>query len=114
VARLLLDASPDPAKSCAVVDANGNTALHLACTADDVALVQILLEAGATLSAKNKEGKTPSDVAQSATFAKIKAYREQRVKRKQAENKRWVLVHHSTNFFAILFSADLPKSVHCP
>jgi ankyrin repeat protein len=92
VARLLLVASPDPAKSCAVVDANGSTALHLACTADDAELVSCLLEAGATFNTKNKDGKTPSDVAQTAALAEIKAYREQRVKRKQAENQRWVLV----------------------
>ncbi len=43
----------------------GATALHIAADTGDEAIVQLLIEAGANVNAKDKEGRTPLDVARS-------------------------------------------------
>ncbi|MCY4321488.1 MAG: ankyrin repeat domain-containing protein [Bdellovibrionaceae bacterium] len=45
------------------VDWDGNTALHIASKIGDYAIVKALIESGAILNAKNKEGDTPLDLA---------------------------------------------------
>jgi ankyrin repeat protein len=58
-ARLCLDAGAD----ANAVNEAGQTALHFAVTSRDEAFVRLLAERGAKLDAKDKQGRTPLDVA---------------------------------------------------
>ena len=52
------------------VDSKGNTALHLAAEKGKLANLRLLLKKGAKVNAKNKEGKTPLDVATKRGFVR--------------------------------------------
>ena len=58
--QLLLAAGVDPDHS---PDSTGWVALHSAAKWGRLEILQILLDAGATSSLRNKEGKTPKDIA---------------------------------------------------
>jgi len=47
----------------AVTEYNGKTPLHYAVEGNKVEFIEILIKAGADLSIKDKEGKTPTDLA---------------------------------------------------
>lgn len=46
-----------------IQDTNGNTALHIAALAGDVQAIELIFDAGANLSIRNKDGRTPIDLA---------------------------------------------------
>jgi hypothetical protein len=65
VARALIDAGAN----VNVARATGETALHLAAQAGNVAMIQLLADSGATLDAKTNDGLTPLDYANGAAGA---------------------------------------------
>ena len=54
------------------VDTRGNTALHCAVSADELASVKLLLDAGANRTVKNKDGKVASDLCNTHKWASVK------------------------------------------
>jgi hypothetical protein len=65
--RILLDAGADIAGT----SSHGNTALHAACDEGCLEIVELLLERGASLDAKNKEGLRPYALANKAPIRKF-------------------------------------------
>mmetsp|Transcript_23627 Transcript_23627/g.33329 ORF Transcript_23627/g.33329 Transcript_23627/m.33329 type:complete len:263 (-) Transcript_23627:107-895(-) len=67
--RTLLDAGAN----AKFVDKTGNTLLHLAAMFDNFAVVELLVQRGADLRAKNPAGESPMDVATPASRRKMEA-----------------------------------------
>ena len=69
VITALLDAGADPGSSRAVMDEDGDGALHLALTNPEITatVIQVLLEAGANPMARNQWGNTPLHIAANRT-----------------------------------------------
>uniref|UniRef100_A0A1I8J5S6 ANK_REP_REGION domain-containing protein n=1 Tax=Macrostomum lignano TaxID=282301 RepID=A0A1I8J5S6_9PLAT len=59
-AKLLLEAGANPNAA----DMDGNTALHLAAAASNADVIRLLLDAGASVRCYNRQGQTPSMVAE--------------------------------------------------
>jgi ankyrin repeat protein len=72
--RWLLDHGADPNVAC---DKNQSTALHVASRTANAALVRLLIEHGANVSAKTTEGRTPFELASiTGNLGAIEALRE--------------------------------------
>ena len=63
------------------IDAEGNTALHLAVKSNKLKLVKAIVEMGGNLYAMNFSLKTPLDLSEEIGFSPIKEYLEQTIRK---------------------------------
>ncbi|XP_014233800.1 26S proteasome non-ATPase regulatory subunit 10-like [Trichogramma pretiosum] len=69
-------------------DAYGNTPLHLACEEERLDEAALLIKAGASLTVKNKEEKTPLDFCKTRAVAqRLQAIADERDEEKESSNK---------------------------